>query len=249
MAHPIMKTLSTFLAYSALSGLASAAVINLAPGPRADDPVTGVNDWTLDAGLVRSTLSTNRIIFEAGGDGTGSALASIGGELVFYQDQGDFAVSTPAVDGFMTLSLGTLTGSIISIRLDADLSGAADAVTLTATDGTNTVMNSLNLSSNVGSIAGGNDTGFGVVAADLAGLDESAEPGSPNMAQFQNASYFNGGANALGADDLAGTLYTSLADQPPVALPTPSSWGLVPEPSTVLMLIPALGLSLRRRRV
>ena len=52
---------------------ASAAVITLTPGPRTDDPVTGVNDWTLDVGLVVGALPSNpnSIIFEAGGDGLG----------------------------------------------------------------------------------------------------------------------------------------------------------------------------------
>lgn len=247
-----MRTFLTFSALAAMLTSVPAAVITLTPGAaRTDDPVTGVNDWTLDAGLVVTSLpaSPNCIIFEAGGDGTGSALALVGSDLVYYYDIGDFLVSTPANDKFMTVDISAFAGSVISIRLDADLSTASDTITLTATDGSTTVTDSVTPDTNVFSIAGGNDTGFGVVAADLAGLDESAEPGFPNMAQFQNASYFVGGANAHGADALAGTLYTTLADQPPGALPDPASWGLaIPEPGSSVLVGSGLALMLLRRR-
>ncbi len=247
-----MKLAPPLVAFTAGAlSTASAAVITLSPGPRTDDPVTGVNDWTLDAGFVVDVVpaNPNRILFEAGGDGLGTALAFIGSELVVYQDSGDFVASSPGPDSFFTLDISSLAGSVISLRLDADLAGAADTLTLTATDGSITVTNFVTLPSDVGSIAGGNDTGFGVVAADLAGLDESVEPGFPNMAQFQNASYMNSGANTLGADRLAGTLYTG-ADQPPATLPAPSSWGLVvPEPGPAAFLsLAAGGMLLRRRR-
>ena len=228
---------------------ASAAVITLTPGPRTDDPVTGVNDWTLDVGLVVGALPSNpnRIIFEAGGDGLGSALALVGNSLVYYYDQGGYVASSPTGDGIMTLDISGFANSVISIRLDADISTATDVITLTATDGAVTLTNNFTLAANAAAIAGGNDTGFGVVAADLAGLDESIEPGSPDMAQFQNASYFNGGVNALAADSLAGTLYTEI-DQSPAQLPAPSSGALVPEPSSALLLGTALMFGASRRR-
>jgi hypothetical protein len=123
----------------AFVSLAPAAVINLTAGvARTDDPVTGVNDWTLDAGYLVS--GSNGVIFEAGGD----------------------------------------------------------------------------------------DTGFGLTAADLAGLDESVD-----MAQFNNASFKPGGADILGSDSLAGNLYVSEAA--PAAIPVPGSWGLVPEPSSAIL--------------
>ncbi|MDG2124180.1 MAG: PEP-CTERM sorting domain-containing protein [Verrucomicrobiales bacterium] len=253
------KTLLPSLAFLAsFASPATAAVITLIPGvERTDDPVTGVNDWTLDAGLVIGSLpaSPNRIIFEAGGDGLGSALALVGSELLYYYDIGDFQNSSPAGDAFFSLDISSLAGSVISLRLDADLSTASDTVSLTATNGSLTLNNSVAIPTDRTSIAGGNNTGFGLTAADLAGLDESAEPGFPNMAQFNTTAYkstvANGpGANILGADQLAGTLYTTLADQPPGSIPTPSSWGLViPEPGTgLLVAFATAALAFRRRR-
>ena len=220
-------------------------------GSRTDDAVTGVNAWTLDAGLVVSSLpaNPNRIIFEAGGDGTGSALALIGSELLYYYDVGDFNASSPANDRFFSIDISAMANAVISIRLDANLSGATDTVSLTVTDGTTTLMGSATLPTDVSTAAGGNNTGFGVVAEDLAGLDESGEAGFPNMAQFQNAAYFDGGANALGADQLAGTLCTTAANQPPASIPAPASWGLaVPEPGAIALLLPSLAITLLRRR-
>lgn len=251
-----MKYCTVLAALTAIASPASAAVFTLTPGAeRGDDPVTNIADWTLDAGLAIESIpaSPNRIIFEAGGDGLGSALAWIGNELTYYFDVGDFNNSSPADDRFFSLDISPFAGSVISIRLTADLSTATDVITLSATDGNLTLSDAVTLPGNRTSVAGGNNTGFGVTSQDLAGLDESAEPGFPDMAQFNAASYKivagTPGANVLGADRLAGTLYTE-TDQAPAAIPAPSSWGIViPEPGTpVLLTAAALLLGMRRRR-
>lgn len=222
---------------------ASAVVINLVPGAaRTDDPVTGVADWTLDAGYVVD--GTNDVIFEAGGDGTGVALVVIGTDLTVYQDRGDFNVSSPADDSMFSVDISSFAGSVISIRLDADLTTGTDTLTLEATDGTSTVSNPFVLPGDVTNIAGGNDTGFGLTAADLAGIDENAD-----MLQFNGVSYKGTGADVLGADSLAGNLYVN--EDAPASIPAPSSWGLtaVPEPgSTLLIGLAGLIAGLRRRR-
>jgi len=211
----------------AFVSLAPAAVINLTAGvARTDDPVTGVNDWTLGAGYLVS--GSNGVIFEAGGDGLGVALVVVGNNLTVYQDRDSYTVSSPLNDTRFSLDISTFAGSVISIRLDADLATAADTVTLTATDGTTTLTDLRILPNDLESIAGGNDTGFGLTAADLAGRDESVD-----MAQFNNASFKPGGADILGSDSLAGNLYVSEAA--PAAIPVPGSWGLVPEPSSAIL--------------
>ena len=247
-------SLQSLALVTALAGSAPAAVITLTPGAaRTDDPVTNINDWTLDAGLAVDAVpaAPNRVIFEAGGDGLGSALVWIGNELVYYYDRDAFNVSSPTNDRFMSLDISPFAGSVISVRLDADLSSASDVITLTATNGSLTLTDSINLPIDGTSAAGGNDTGFGLTApGDIAGLDESAEAGFPNMAQFSSPAYKPNGANVLGADQLAGTLYTTLDDQPPGTIPTPSSWGLViPEPGTGLLIaLATTALAFRRRR-
>ena len=79
-----------------------------------------------------------------------------------------------------SVNISEFAGSVISIRLDADLSTANDILTVTATDGSSTVTNAFTLPGNVANIAGANDTGFGMTAADLAGIDEDA-----NLLQFK----------------------------------------------------------------
>jgi len=245
-----MKLAPSFLFLLNTSFVSAAVISPLATGSRTDDPVTGSNDWTLDAGLALGaiTANPNRVIFEAGGDGTGSALALIGNDLVYYLDQGDYLASSPGPDFYTSLDISSLSGSVISIRLDVDLATANDSITLSATDGITLLSTILNPTSDISNAAGGNDTGFGVVAADLAGLDEAAEPGFPDLAQFQNATYFTDGANALGPDALAGILYTSAADIPPASLPDPSSWGLIPEPHSGLLASLALIMAMSHRR-
>ncbi len=220
---------------------AGAAVITLTAGEgRIDDPVTNVDDWTLDAGYVVS--GSNAVIFEAGGDGTGVALVVIGSDLTVYQDRGDYQVASPADDSIFSIDISGFAGSVVSIRLDADLSTATDTLTLTATDGSSTVSDSFVLPGDVANIAGGNDTGFGLTAADLAGIDESTD-----MLQFNAASYKGTGADILRADSLAGILYVSEAA--PASIPAPGSWGLVPEPSSALLIAFAGVIGgLRRRR-
>jgi hypothetical protein len=221
---------------------AGAAVINLtAPSARTDDPVTNQTDWTLDAGYFVS--GSDAVIFEAGGDGTGTALVVVGTTLHVYQDLGDFNTPSPTDDTSFSLDISAFAGSAISIRLDADLTTASDSLTLTATNGTATVSNSAILPVDVVSIAGGNDTGFGLTApGDIAGLDESAI-----FAPFNDASYKPGGANVLGPDFLEGTLYVNEAAPDPI--PAPSSWGVIPEPgsSTLILLAGLLGGVTRRR--
>lgn len=236
--------------------VAHGAVITLVPGvQRTDDPVTGVSDWTLDAGILLPVLpaATGRVIFEAGGDGLGTALALIGSDLVVYQDQGDFNASSPADDTFFSLDVGSLAGRVVSLRLDADLAGASDRLTLSVFDGAATLSADAVLPLDGTSIAGGNDTALGGVAGDTAGLDESVEVGFPDFAQLNTAAYNVDaaqpiGENVLGVGLLAGTLYTA-EDQPPADLPAPGSWGLIPEPAaSILIGLAGFALILRRRR-
>ena len=115
---------------------------------------------------------TNDVIFEAGGDGTGVALVVIGSDLTVYQDRGDYLAASPADDSMFSVDISEFLGSVISIRLDADLSTPIDILTVTATDGSSTVTNAFTLPGDVVNIAGGNDTGFGMTA-DLAGLTKT----------------------------------------------------------------------------
>jgi hypothetical protein len=238
-----LRSLLVFLSASSALLPVSGAIINLVPGvSRTDDPVTNVPDWTLDAGYVVD--GTNDVIFEAGGDGTGVALVVIGSDLTVYQDRGDYLVSSPANDSMFSVNISEFAGSVISIRLDADLSTSTDILTLTATDGLSTVANAFTLPGDVANIAGGNDTGFGVTAADLAGIDEDAD-----LLQFNGASFKGTGADILGADSLAGKLYVN--ESAPASIPAASSWGLtaVPESGSVLLIgLTGILAGLRRRR-
>ena len=219
------------------------AIINLVPGAsRTDDPVTNVADWTLDAGYVVD--GTNDVIFEAGGDGTGVALVVIGSDLTVYQDRGDYLAASPADDSMFSVDISEFLGSVISIRLDADLSTPIDILTVTATDGSSTVTNAFTLPGDVVNIAGGNDTGFGMTAADLAGIDEDA-----GLLQFNGASFKGTGTDILGAGSLAGSLYVNEAA--PATIPATSSWGLtaIPETGSALLIgFAGILAGLRRRR-
>jgi len=241
----ICKLGSVVVFLSASSALfpVDAAIINLVPGAsRTDDPVTNVADWTLDAGYVVD--GTNDVIFEAGGDGTGVALVVIGSDLTVYQDRGDYQVASPLNDSMFSVNISEFAGSVISIRLDADLSTANDILTVTATDGSSTVTNAFTLPGNVANIAGANDTGFGMTAADLAGIDEDA-----NLLQFNASSFKGTGSDILGPDSLAGNLYVN--EDAPASIPAASSWGLtpVPEPSSMILIgIAGIFAGLRRKR-
>ena len=238
-----LRSLLIFVSYSLALLPVSGAIINLVPGvSRTDDPVTNVADWTLDAGYVVD--GTNDVIFEAGGDGTGVALVVIGSDLTVYQDRGDYLVSSPANDSMFSVNISEFAGSVISIRLDADLSTSTDILTVTATDGLSTVTNAFTLPGDVANIAGGNDTGFGVTAADLAGIDEDA-----NLLQFNASSFKGTGSDILGPDSLAGNLYVN--EDAPTSIPAASSWGLtpVPEPSSMILIgIAGIFAGLRRKR-
>ncbi|MEZ5304237.1 MAG: PEP-CTERM sorting domain-containing protein [Verrucomicrobiales bacterium] len=246
-----MKILFSLLTLSfALAASSPAAITAVSGGQTLGAPLQNVADWTVDLGFVVPDLpaTPDRILFEAGGDGLGIALALIGSDLVVYQDQGDFNSSSPANDTWFTLDITPLAGNVATLRLDADLSTATDTISLVALGANGTALsNSAILPVNGSGVAGSNGTGIGRTNADLAGLDESVEPGFPNMAQFVGASYL-GGANTLGPESLVGVIYSGV-DQPPASIPGAFSWGLVPEPSRALLLAAGLvGVALRRRR-
>ena len=107
-----------------------------------------------------------------------------------------------------------------------------------------TVTNAFTLPGNVANIAGANDTGFGMTAADLAGIDEDA-----NLLQFNASSFKGTGSDILGPDSLAGNLYVN--EDAPASIPAASSWGLtpVPEPSSMILIgIAGIFAGLRRKR-
>ncbi len=250
----IMKKafLVTTVISAVLAAPSIAAIHTLTAGVNdTSDPLVGVTDWTADIGFVASSLpaSPNRVLFESGGDGTGIAITLMGNSLQVFQDQGDFNVSSPTGDTFFSVDVSSFANQTLSIRLDANLGGdvGEDTLQLDVFNGLSVLTSGVvTLPVNLTQSAGANDTGLGIVVGDIAGLDESGEAGFPDMAQFNSALYRAGGANALGEDVLAGILYT---DQDPAGgIPAPGSWGLIPEPSSVLLLAFGSCLLLGRRK-
>ena len=231
---------------------AHATIIPVAGGDDIGSPLVGPNLWTLDLGYALSGLpdTVDRVLFEAGGDGTGISLVLLGTELTVYQDQGDFLASSPVGDDFFSVDIAAFANQVVSIRLNADLT--ADTLSLSAFNGTTTLTSGIiNTTTDLVNSAGGNATGVGGFSADLGGLDESAEAGFPDIASLFGAAYqvtAPVGANVLGSDVLVGTLYTD-ADLPPAMIPDPSSWGLIPEPSSAALLgVGVIMVSVLRRR-
>lgn len=213
-------------------------------------------DWTLDLGVALPLLPTNPgvALVESGGDGLGFAAVIAGSNLIVYHDNGDFNVSSPDVDTFMSYDLSSFSGQVVTMRAVGSFGTATDtiAVSILGNDAAS-FSDTISMVGDTPGGAGGNRFGFGGVAQDLAGLDESVEDGFPDMAAFSGPDYdvdnLPFGANVLGPDRIKGIVYTE-GDAAPSALPEPSSWGLtaVPEPSTGLLSLFGVALLLRRRR-
>lgn len=252
-----MKIPKSFLIASALFAIpAHGAITAVSGGQNHPSLLQNQTDWTVDLGLVVPALPSGpgAVLFESGGDGTGIAAVIIGSDLVIYHDSGDFSVSTPAVDNKASYDISSFAGEVVSMRAVASLGTAADTIELSILGVSGGSFNqTFSIAQDITNAAGGNRFGFGGVAQDLAGLDESAEVGFPNMAAFNNAAFDVDldpvGANVLGADVLQGMIYTG-ADAAPGSIPAPGSWGLtaVPEPSTGLLGLLGAGLVFFRRR-
>ena len=234
-----MQRIKKLLSYSACSVItamvtsAHAGVTALEGGNNYGSLVQNEPVWTLDLGVAMPEFpaNPNQVLFESGGDGNGTAIVLTGNELIFFQDIGDFNVSSPENDTFEAFDVTEFSGVVASIRITTDLTEAEDVITLDVVGSNGTTLSeTFNLTTDLTSAAGGNRMGVGGVAGDIAGLDESVEDGFPDMAQFFTADYdvdeMPVGANVLGADRVIGTLYTG-ADAPPDDIPAPSSWGLV----------------------
>ena len=235
---------------------ANAAVTMVNGGENHPSLLQSQTDWTIDLGVALPVFpsSPGVVLFESGGDGTGVAAVIIASDLVVYQDNGDFNASSPDPDNFGTWDISAFSGQVVSMRAVGSLGTADDSIALTILGVGSTFNETLALKADIENSAGGNRFGFGGVAQDLAGLDESAEAGFPNMGLFQNAEYDVDmapfGGSALGADRIKGVVYTD-GDAAPTAIPSPDSWGLdaVPEPGTgILSLLGAGFLFIRRKR-
>ncbi|MEZ5324732.1 MAG: PEP-CTERM sorting domain-containing protein [Verrucomicrobiales bacterium] len=248
-----MKFLPLAFAISLLPAQAAVTMVN--GGENHPSLLQNQTDWTVDMGVALPVFpaSPGLVLMESGGDGTGVAAVLQGNDLVLYQDNGDFNVSTPDVDDYAVYDISSFSGQVVSMRLTGSFATATDTIALSilGSDGT-TFAETLTMSADIVNAAGGNRFGLGGVAGDLAGVDESAEAGYPNTAAFNNADYDVDaapvGANVLGPDRIKGIVYTG-TDAAPAALPAPTSWGVVPEPSTgLLSLLGTCLLVFRRRR-
>ncbi|MGD1979925.1 MAG: hypothetical protein PVJ98_11060 [Akkermansiaceae bacterium] len=199
--------------------LSQAATINLSGGSEGGAVLQGLNRYVVDLGfLVPTTLpvTTNLALFEAGGDGDGTAISLIGNSLNVYLDFN--GSSNFADDTTFDLNISAYAGQVVSIRLQGDYSGGAgsDTVRLDVTNGFTTLTsNTITLVSNHLQPAGGDGFGTGGRGGNSwAGISEDGAAGAPNMDQFNTTLYdiSDGGANVLGSDVIVGNLYTGAVD-------------------------------------
>jgi len=212
--------------------ITSAAVVALdGAGTTNTDPLDGIPEFTTDILITIPALpgsaptGTRFVIFESGGDGTGVALwlDVDAEELVFYQDRGSGMMSTPANDTTFSLGISSLAGSEVVIRIQADYSGT-DTAEVIVTNGTTTLTSGVQaLNGNEADGVGGGNTGLGVIAGAIAGTDENGftYTNYPSTAPLQANIY-----------DTNSTTYP-----PPISIPSPSDFVLVPEPSTFILLL------------
>ena len=237
-----------------------AAIISLAGGSEGGAVLQGEDRFVIDLGFVVPSslpVSTDLALFEAGGDGDGTAISVLGSSLNIYLDSGVSNIF--ADDTTIDLNLSAFAGQVVSIRLQGNYTGASagtDIVQLDVFDGTSTISSSsISLTTNYTQPAGGDGFGTGGRGGgSWPGISEAnGIGGTPNMSQFSTGyDLSDGGANILGSDVIVGTLYIGATDSDAAlssGIPDPSSWGLVPEPSGIALLalgsLSALG---RRRR-
>ena len=232
-----------------LIGSASAATLAFVGGDTAAGTITGnPGNTVLDIGyMVPATNSTDPVLFETGGDGIGFMLAHVGNNLRVFQDQNSGA------EAALSLDISGLAGQAISIRLDGDftLANGSRAISLDVVPGAGTPLSisKLDITSADSRLSGSDGTGFGGINGSISGGAEALS----GVQGFDVAArdIAGPGSSVLGADDLEGTIYTAAAanTQRGEAIPAASTYFVVPEPSSALLvLLGGLGAIGRHRR-
>jgi len=230
---------------------ASGAVISLAGGSEGGAVLQSQDRFVVDLGFLVPALpvTTNLALFEAGGDGDGTAIALTGNSIQIYLDN----QSGGTIDTNFGVNISSFAGQVVTIRLQGDYTGAtgsADSAQLDITNGTASLTSGLvALASNHTQAGGGDGYGTG-------GRGGGSWPGlseDPTMAQFNVLAYdiSDNGINVVGSEELVGVLNTGASDSDTAltsGIPAPSSWGIIPEPSSGLLALLGAGLLASRQR-